>query len=354
MIKLYQIINIRYKLTENKMTKITKDFWKNIKKPIIGLAPMDGYSDSAFRQICKEINPDIVTVTEFTSADGLTYSSAKLKQKLAFKPSEQPVFAQIFGKNEQTFIEATKICEDMGFSGIDINMGCPSKRVVRSEHGVALRKNSCLAYKLIEAVASNTSLPVSVKTRLGWNNADDLIPFAKGVENAGADMLCIHARTYSEPYNVPAQFEHLYELKKHINIPLIGNGGIVSLSDGLTKLQNLDGFYIGQASFGNPWVFHKDGCPKRLSDKLAIIFKHADYLIEHKGEVLGCKEIRKHLLQYIKGVYRAKEYRTLLVHVRSYADIKEKLQYIAEQDEKERERLERETGVEPATFSLEG
>ena len=118
-----------------------KYFWTRLKKPIIGLAPMDGYSDSAFRRICKFVNPDIVTVTEFTSADGLHYSSEKLKRKLAFHPDEQPVIAQIFGKDVDTFITATKVCEDMGFSGIDINMGCPSKKVVRSEHGVALRKN---------------------------------------------------------------------------------------------------------------------------------------------------------------------------------------------------------------------
>ena len=139
---------------------------------------------------------------------------------MSFDPSEQPVIAQIFGKNEDTFIRATKVCEDMGFSGIDLNMGCPAKKVVKSEHGVALRKNTPLACKLVEAVANSTTLPVSVKTRLGWNNADGLVAFAKAIENAGADMLCIHARTYKEPYNVPAQHQHLYELKKELNIPL--------------------------------------------------------------------------------------------------------------------------------------
>ena len=307
---------------------MTKDFWKKLKKPIIGLAPMDGYSDSSFRQICKEINPDIITVTEFTSADGLSYSPSKLKRKLAFRPSEQPVFAQIFGKNTDTFIRATKICEDMGFSGIDINMGCPSKKVVKSEHGVALRKNADLAYQLIDAVASNTTLPVSVKTRLGWSSADGLADFAKGVENAGADMLCIHARTYTEPYNVPAQFEHLYELKQHLSIPLIGNGGITSYQDGMDKCGNLDGVYIGQASFGNPWVFHPDGMPEKLSDRVPVMIRHARYLIEDKGEFLGCREIRKHLLQYIKGFKRAKEFRSKLVHVQSLDEIKQRLEEI--------------------------
>ena len=107
---------------------MNKSFWQDLPKPIIGLAPMDGYSDSAFRRICKEVNPNIVTVTEFTSADGLHFSADKLKRKLQFHPSEQPVIAQIFGKNVETFVTATKVCEDMGFSGIDLNMGFPSKK----------------------------------------------------------------------------------------------------------------------------------------------------------------------------------------------------------------------------------
>ncbi|RAP38828.1 dihydrouridine synthase [Candidatus Marinamargulisbacteria bacterium SCGC AAA071-K20] len=299
----------------------TKDYWKNIKKPIIGLAPMDGYSDSAFRRTCKFVNPDIITVTEFTSADGLHYSSEKLKRKLSFHENEQPVFAQIFGKDIETFISATKVCEDMGFTGIDINMGCPSKKVVKSEHGIALRKSPDLAYKLIETVANNTKLPVSVKTRLGWSDASDLIAFGKGAENAGANMLCIHARTYKEPYNVPAQWEHLYELKKHISIPLLGNGGIVSLQDGLDKLNNLDGFLIGQASFGNPWVFSLDDKPLSFIDRLPVILKHAEWLIESKGEQIGTREIRKHLLSYVKGFRGAKEYRSKITHVGCYEDI---------------------------------
>jgi tRNA-dihydrouridine synthase B len=299
----------------------TKSFWKEYKKPIIGLAPMDGYSDSAFRHVCKFINRDIITVTEFTSADGIHFSPEKLKRRLSFHPDEQPVLAQIFGKNTETFVTATKFCEDLGFSGIDINMGCPSKRVVKSEHGVALRKKPDLAYRLIEAVANATTLPVSVKTRLGWSNAEDLITFAKGAENAGADMLCIHARTYQEPYNVPAQFEHLYTLKEAISIPLLGNGGITSYNDGLSKLGNLDGFLIGQASFGNPWVFTPEGKPNSFIEQLPVILNHAEWLIEDKGVDVGTREIRKHLLSYIKSFPGAKSFRSALSRVTSFVEI---------------------------------
>lgn len=299
----------------------TKDFWKNIKNPIIGLAPMDGYSDSAFRRVCKMVNPEIVTYTEFTSADGLAYNSEKLRRKLVFHPDEQPVIAQIFGKTVETFVKATQLCESMGFTGIDINMGCPSKKVVKSEHGVALRKKPDLAYQLIEAVASNTSLPVSVKTRLGWDDASDLIDFSIGAQNAGADMICVHARTYKEPYNVPAQWEHLYDLKKAVSIPVLGNGGIESLQEGYDKLGNLDGFLIGQATFGNPWIFLGDDAPTEFSKKLPVMLKHAEYLIESKGQLVGCREIRKHLLSYIKGFNGAKDFRSRISHVESFDEI---------------------------------
>lgn len=289
---------------------------------------MEGYSDSAFRRVCKSVNPEIVTYTEFTSADGIHFNAEKMKRKLWFHPSEQPVLAQIFGKNVDTFISATKLCEDMGFTGIDINMGCPSKKVVKSEHGVALRKKPDLAYRLIEAVATNTTLPVSVKTRLGWDNAEDLIAFGIGAQNAGADMICIHGRTYQQPYKVEAQWDPLYALKDAISIPVLGNGGIESLSDGFAKLNNLDGIVIGQATFGNPWIFSKEGKPKNFADRLPLILDHAQWLIAHKGELVGCREIRKHLLAYVKGVSGAKKYKQKLSTVDSFHRIKGILQEI--------------------------
>ncbi len=298
-----------------------KEFWKKLNKPIIGLSPMDGYSDSAFRRVCKAVNPNIITITEFTSADGIHHNAKKLTQKLSFDPSEQPIIAQIFGKNTDTFISAAKVVEDMGFTGIDINMGCPSKKVVKSEHGVALRRNMKHAFLLIESLANATSLPVSVKTRLGWSDASDLIEFGKGAETAGAQMICIHGRTYLEPYNVPAQWDPIYELKETLTIPVIGNGGITSYTDGLSKLGNLDGILIGQATFGNPWIF--DSAEKNIpfSEKIPLIIQHANWLIEDKGLRVGIREIRKHLVQYIKSINGAKAIRSALVRVESVQEI---------------------------------
>ena len=151
-------------------------------------------------------------------------------------------------------------------------------------------------------------------------NAEGLKEFAIGAQNAGANMLCVHSRTYAEPI-MPAQHEHLYALKEHIDIPLIINGGIESYQDGIEKTKNCDGFYIGQASFGNPWIFSDQPAPKRIEEKYPIILKHAQYLIEDKGECVGTREIRKHLLQYIKGFQGAKQFRSQLVHVKCYQDI---------------------------------
>ncbi|MBT5954664.1 tRNA-dihydrouridine synthase [bacterium] len=307
-----------------------KDFWKKLNKPIIGLAPMEGYSDSPFRRICKRINPDIITVTEFTSADGIYHNAKQLMKKLSFEKEEHPIIAQIFGKNMDTFIAAAKVCEDMGFDGIDINMGCPAKKVVKSEHGVALRRNLPLAFKLIETLANATSLPVSVKTRLGWDDASDLTEFGKGAENAGADMICIHGRTYIEPYNVPAQWEPVYEMKRNISIPVLGNGGILNVQDGLEKIGNLDGFLIGQATFGNPWAFLEKSREISFEEKLPIIKLHSQMLIEQKGEYVGTREIRKHLVSYCRGFPGAKQFRPQLVRVESYKQICDVLDRIAE------------------------
>jgi len=308
-----------------------KDFWKKIKKPIVALAPMENYTDSAFRRLCKKFNSEIITFTEFTSADGIHYNSNKTKAKFLFFAEEQPLIAQIFGKRIEGFITAARYCEDMGFAGIDINMGCPVKKVFKSEHGVALRKNLELAFKLIEAVAKNTSLPVSVKTRLGLENADDLVEFGTGAERAGANLITIHARTYKELYRGDGDWQPVYELKKHLNIPVIGNGGIKFLSEGYERLKNLDGFMIGRAAVGRPWIFDR-GLKRAplFSEKLPYIKLHAKYLIEAKGERVGTLEIRNHLLSYVREIPGAKKFRSRLTSVKSLKEIEGILDEILE------------------------
>jgi len=250
----------------------------------------------------------------------LHHSAKKLIEKLKFDKSEKPIIAQIFGKNIETYITAAKFCEEQGFDGIDINMGCPSKKVVKSEHGVALRKKPELAFKIIDAVASATSLPVSVKTRLGWKNADDLVEFGQGIQNAGASLITVHGRTYTQGFGEKADYRPIYELKKHVKIPVIGNGDITSISQGQKMLKNLDGFMIGRAAVGNPWVFSNQPVPC-FKDKIPLIKKHAQLLFKTKGEKVGQLEIRKHLVAYVKSIPNASKYRTELVNVSSINEI---------------------------------
>jgi len=306
-----------------------KKFWNKLSNPIIALAPMDGYTDSPFRRICKKINPGLIIFTEFTSADGIHYSAKKLLEKLKFDKKEKPIIAQIFGKNIDTYATAAKYCQEQGFDGIDINMGCPSKKVVKSEHGVALRKKPQLAYKIIKAVTKATSLPVSVKTRLGWDSADDLIEFGQGIQKSGASLITVHGRTYNQGYGTKADYRPIYELKKHLKIPVLGNGDITSISQGKKVMKNLDGFMIGRAAIGNPWVFSDEPMPS-FKDKIPLIKEHAQLLFKTKGEKVGQLEIRKHLVAYVKSIPNASQYRSELVHVSSLSEISKILNKITE------------------------
>lgn len=275
---------------------------------------MDGFTDSALRRICKEVSPDIVVFTEFTSAEGLAHDAGKIKARFRFVPQEQPVIAQIFGSDLASFTHAAAWLEAQGFAGVEINMGCPSRKIVKSECGIALRKDHDRAFRLIDAVARHTALPVSVKTRLGLTDASDLLTFGKGCENAGANLITVHGRTYDEPYGVPANFAPIYELKRHVAIPVLGNGGITSRTDGQAKRGNLDGFLIGQAAIGNPWVF-TDQPVRPLAEKVPTILRHVDALVGSKGPVVGIREMRKHLLAYVKAEPNAKALRSQLAYV---------------------------------------
>lgn len=305
-------LSLRNQALNYHKTMHDKSFWDSLPRPIIALSPMEGWTDSAMRRISKEVNPDIITFTEFTSVDGLVHAPEKVKKRLFFDPSEMPIIAQIYGKNLDSFVNAARLCEEMGFAGIDINMGCPAKKVVKSEQGIALRKNHDLAFRMVETVAKTTKLAVSVKTRLGWNDASDLIIFGKGVESAGANLITIHARTYQVPYGCEPEYEPVYELKKEVSIPVLGNGGITSLEVGMNYLGNLDGFMIGQAAMGNPWVFSNEN-EKTFEQKLPTIIKHVEMLHDVLDEKVATLNARKHLFNYIKGFRGAAELRKEII-----------------------------------------
>lgn len=305
---------------------MNKNFWNERVKQdgkICFLAPMDGYGDSAYRQTMKRVASHIMCVSEFYSADGLVYSKFLAGSVLPHADTEKPLIIQIFWKDPEMFAKAAKIIETYNVAGIDINMGCPAKKVVRSGHGSSLFINQDTAFRIVESLATATHLPISVKTRLSFDGNQNLIDFAKGLESAGANLLTIHWRTAKQAYTGHADFTNIYELKNHLSIPVICNGDITDYDDGMEKVQNLDGFMIGRCSFGNPWCFLPGKYSPTLQEILESMLFHAIKLVETKWEKKGCLEIRKHLVQYLRNFPGVKAYRKRLVTVENIAQVEE-------------------------------
>ena len=172
---------------------------------------------------------------------------------------ERPFIVQVFGHAPEHFLTAAKVIEQMGADGIDINMGCPAAKVVSSCHGAALIRNPQLAAELLHAAVKAVSIPVSVKTRLGWDTHETLIPFCQALEQAGAQAGAIHGRRYNDKFSGKANWYPIYELKKNVSVPVIGNGDIASAADVVAKIGNLDGVMVGRGTFGNPWVMGGGG-----------------------------------------------------------------------------------------------
>ena len=310
--------------------------WQNTPRPIVALAPMAGVTDASYRQLIKRIAPETIVYTEFLSTDAIHYGAKRTTSMLSFDPEVEPPFiVQVFGKDPEHFLTAAKVIEEMGADGIDINMGCPAAKVVSSCHGSALIKNADLAKRLVEATKKRVSIPVSVKTRLGWDCTDSLIPFCQGLIDAGADALAIHGRTYLSKFGGEADWEPIYELKKNVSVPVIGNGDIRSAQDALEKIGNLDGVMVGRSTFGNPWIMRdivdalykgKIGCTlDQLSfeDKIPFILEHCELAVTTKGEHRGMLEMRKHLASYVKGIDGAAKLRSRLVRVERVEEVRE-------------------------------
>jgi tRNA-dihydrouridine synthase B len=335
--------------------------WKNYRKPILALAPMAGVTDISFRQFVKSICPEVIVFTELISTNALLFKSEKTHKMLEFDPKlERPFIVQVFGADKESFIYSCKRIEELGADGIDINMGCPAAKIVSSCYGSALMRKPELAADLVKIATDSVSIPVSVKTRLGWDNSDDLITFGKRLEDAGASTLSIHGRTYAQKFNGKADWDPIYKLKEEVSIPVIGNGDIHTLEDAKNKLKNLDGIMVGRAAMGNPWLLkeicsfygsNKDyksfrniykcfknyigcrGCndDKKISfeDIKSAIITHCEIAIRHKGEERGIREMRKHFCAYIRGFPGAKELRLRLMNSETLSDVKEILRKFA-------------------------
>ncbi len=291
------------------------------------LAPMEDVTDSTFRYICKKIGGIDVTITEFVSSDGLLYNTKKSFNKLKIYDYERPIGIQIYGHLLDRMIEAAKIVEQAYPDFIDINFGCPVKKIVKRGAGCGMMLNVPLLVEIAEKVSKSVKKPVTVKTRLGWDEqSKNILEIALLLNHTGITGLTIHGRTRSQMYSGKADWTLIGEVKQHPlnNLPIIGNGDISNPEQAKQHFEkyNVDGIMIGRASIGRPWIFkhikHFLETGKLLPEpsiyeKIEIAKMHLLKSVEDKGEHIGILSIRRHYVQYFKGIENSREWRIKLL-----------------------------------------
>ena len=298
------------------------------------LAPMEDVSDPPFRALCKEYGADVV-YTEFISSEGLIRNAAKSVMKLDIYESERPVGIQIFGANLDSMLQSVDIVEKTNPDIIDINFGCPVKKVVSKGAGAGILKDIPLMVSLTAEMVKRTHLPVTIKTRLGWDyNSIQIVEVAERLQDAGAKAISIHGRTRAQMYKGDADWAQIAEVKNNsrMHIPVFGNGDVNSPERAIEMRDKygLDGAMIGRASIGNPWFFRevkhfvKHGThapPPSLAERAATARRHLQMSLDWKGEKLGVFETRRHYTNYFKGIPNFKPYRQRLVTEDHSADV---------------------------------
>ena len=299
------------------------------------LAPMEDVSDPPFRALCKEQGADVV-YTEFISSEGLIRDAAKSRKKLDIYEKERPVGIQIFGANLESMLRTVEIVEQSNPDIIDINFGCPVKKVVSKGAGAGILKDIDLMVKLTEAMVKHTSLPITVKTRLGWDHDSiKIVEVAERLQDVGCKAISIHGRTRAQMYKGEADWAPIAEVKNNsrMQIPVFGNGDVKSPEKAMEMRDKygLDGAMIGRASIGNPWFFkqvkHFFETGKHLPEitipeRVEMAKRHLQMEIDWKeNEIVGVMETRRHYTNYFKGIPHFKEYRLKMVTSDSAQDV---------------------------------
>jgi len=303
---------------------------------VLALAPMEDVTDTAFRKICKSYGADLV-VTEFVSADGLLRNAEKTKKKLHFDEDERPIGIQLFGNNAGSLVEAVRIAEEANPDFIDLNFGCPVKKIVDKGGGAALLKDTSSMVSITAEVVKSTKKPVFVKTRLGWDDKNLVITELAGqLQDTGISALTIHGRTKMQMYKGKADWTLIGEVKNNpeIKIPIIGNGDVDSPEAAL-EMKNrygVDGIMIGRAAIGNPWIF-KDikeylnsghiPDPPQIDERVTMARQHLISSINNKGERLAVLEMRKHYSSIFRSLADFKQFRMKLVTADTFSDIEQ-------------------------------
>ena len=315
----------------------------NIKLPDFPLllAPMEDVSDPPFRALCKKNGADLM-FTEFISSEGLIRDAEKSVQKLDIYEYERPIGIQIFGDKIESMRQAAEIAEKAKPEIIDINYGCPVKKVACKGAGAGILLDLPKMQSMTKEIVDAVNLPVTVKTRLGWDeNSVKIVEVAKRLQDVGIKALTIHGRTRKQMYKGEANWEYIAKVKNdpQIKIPIFGNGDIDSSEKALEykNRYNVDGIMIGRASIGYPWIFNeiknfinKNKKIKKpsLHERIETVKKHLDFSIEWKGETLGLIEMRRHYTNYFRGIENFKKFRMKLIESTSYEESLETLNNI--------------------------
>ncbi len=298
------------------------------------LAPMEDVSDPPFRLICKNLGADLM-FSEFISSEGLIRDAIKSRKKLDILEGERPVGIQIFGGDEEALGLAAKIVSTVNPDLLDINYGCPVKKVVTKGAGAGILKNCDAMFQLTKTVVKNTHLPVTVKTRLGWDDSSiNIEKVAEGLQDVGIQALTIHARTRAQMYKGVADWTWIDKVKNNprIHIPIFGNGDIDSPQKAFAYKNKyaVDGIMIGRAAIGYPWIFKEIKHffatqeilpPPNIEERIAVCRQHLVLSMAWKGNVVGVLEMRRHYANYFRGYNNIKEFRNQLVQASTLEQI---------------------------------
>ena len=269
------------------------------------LSPMAGFSDKPYRLICREYG-SAMSYTEFVSADGILRDNVRTREMLAFDPGERPIVFQIFASDETVIEKAAHKLEAREPDIIDLNMGCSVKKVSGRGAGAALLRDPAKIGRIFNRLTRRLSIPVTGKIRLGWDNTSlNYLEVAKIMAENGAALIAVHGRTKEQAYRGQANWDAIAEIKQAVNIPVIGNGDVVTVAD-ITRLKQYtacDGVMIGRAAIGNPWIFQcKDIDQVTLAEKAQLIYRHLELMLDFYGQERGLILFRKHVLKYVRGL----------------------------------------------------
>jgi len=300
------------------------------------LAPMAGVSDIAYRLLAKEHGASMVC-TEMVSAMGIKYKNERTHELLRMEAVEHPVSMQIFGSNPEAIALGAKVVADAGADIVDINMGCPVKKVVSSGDGSALMKTPDLAARVAEAAVKAVDVPVTVKMRIGWDDDHiNVVDFAKRIESTGVAAVAVHGRTREQMYMGRADWSYIKAVKDSLSIPVIGNGDVWTPEDALRMIQETgcDAVMIGRGAQGNPWIFERTNHYLRTGElrpeptyleRLDMLLKHFELLCRYKGAALGVREIRTHAGWYMRGMPEAAYWRNRVNTIHTVESFKKEL-----------------------------